>query len=157
MNLRHLLPTLAASLGLWAAALPALAGDGIVHRTSSCGCCHLWNERMKEHGLTFADDIVTYDELDRIKADFGLPGNAAACHTAQIGGYLIEGHVPAFAIKRLLAEKPAGVRGLVVPGMPTSSPGMGGPLVVYDIFLLTEDGDLEPWAKARGSEEVTSE
>lgn len=156
MKSRHLLPSFAVILALCAVAPSAPADDGVVHRTSSCGCCHLWNETMKDHGLEFADDIVEHDELDRIKDGFGLPDDAAACHTAEIDGYLIEGHVPAFAIKRLLAEKPAGARGLVVPGMPPSSPGMGGPLVVYDIYLLTADGDLEPWARARGSEEVTA-
>ncbi len=155
MQFRNALAALAVSLCLWAS--PALSGEAVVHRTSSCGCCHLWNETMKQDGLEFTDHVVEYDELDRIKSGFGLPGDAAACHTAEIDGYLVEGHVPAFAIKRLLAEKPPGIRGVVVPGMPPSSPGMGGPLVVYDVFLLTEDGDLQPWLRARGSEEVVAD
>lgn len=144
------------ALALLAPAGSVLAAENIVHRTESCGCCHLWTEAMKESGIELEDHVVDYNELGAIKGEFGLPNDAAACHTAEIGGYLVEGHVPAFAIERLLAEKPAGVRGVVVPGMPPSSPGMGGPLVVYDIYLLTEDGQLEPWLKAQGSQEVTN-
>ena len=155
MKFGNALAALAASMYLWA--FPALAGESVVHRTASCGCCHLWNEAMKQDGLEFADRVVEHDELHRIKSGFGLPDDAAACHTAEIDGYLVEGHVPAFAIKRLLAEKPPGIRGVVVPGMPTSSPGMGGPLVVYDVFLLTDDGDLQPWLRAQGSEEVAAD
>ena len=141
---------------LLAQPLPAAeaAKEGTVHRTATCGCCHLWNEAMAEAGFEFEDQIVEQSALMEIKTNLGLPREGAACHTAEIDGYLVEGHVPAFAIERLLTEKPKGVRGVVVPGMPPQSPGMGGPLVDYDIFLLTDEGDLQPWLRARGSEEV---
>lgn len=155
MRLRHSLAVVLAALLLPLSA--ALAADGVVHRTESCGCCHLWTEVMKDYDLEFEDDVVEQDELMALKREFGLPVNASACHTAEIDGYLVEGHVPAFAIERLLAERPEGVRGVVVPGMPPQSPGMGGPLVDYDIYLLTDDGDLEPWLRARGSVEIPAD
>ena len=133
------------------------AAEGVVNRTATCGCCHLWVEYMQEQGFQLQDQIVEQSELMTIKENFGLPGEGAACHTAEIDGYLVEGHVPAFAIERLLSEKPEGVRGVVVPGMPPQSPGMGGPLVEYDVFLLSDEGELTPWLRARGSEEVILE
>lgn len=138
-------------------AQPLYAADGVVHRTASCGCCHLWAEAMQEKGFELDDQIVEQSDLMAIKDNLGLPSHGAACHTAEIDGYLVEGHVPAFAIERLLSEKPEGIRGVVVPGMPSQSPGMGGPLVDYNIYLLTDEGELQPWLRARGSEEIGSE
>jgi len=133
------------------------AAEGVVNRTATCGCCHLWVEYMQGEGFELQDQVVEQSELMVIKENFGLPGEGAACHTAEIDGYVVEGHVPAFAIERLLSEKPEGVRGVVVPGMPPQSPGMGGPLVEYDVFLLSDEGELQPWLRAKGSEEVVPE
>ena len=95
-----------------------------VHKDPSCGCCSGWVRHLQQAGFT-VKTIETAD-LDPVKTRLGVPNDLAACHTAQIGGYVIEGHVPVAAIRRLLAEKP-NARGLAVPGMPIGSPGMEGP------------------------------
>lgn len=106
----------------------------VVFRDPSCGCCHKWVEHLRANGFT----VIVNDapSMKAVKARFGVPADLAACHTGEVGGYVIEGHVPAVAIKRLLAEKPAG-RGLAVPGMPIGSPGMEGPEPeVYEVMLF---------------------
>jgi hypothetical protein len=111
----------------------------VVYRDPTCGCCHKWVEHLEAHG--FATSVRDMASMRSVKARFGVPPGLASCHTAEIGGYVIEGHVPASAIKRLLQEKPE-ARGLAVPGMPIGSPGMEGPdPEVYDVFLF---GDGEP-------------
>ena len=92
-----------------------------VHRSATCGCCKGWIEHLRETGFT-VEDVVT-DNVNPIKQQHGLPPSMASCHTALIDGYVIEGHVPADDIKRLLTERPA-IAGLAVPGMPTGGPGM---------------------------------
>jgi hypothetical protein len=108
----------------------------VVFRNPTCGCCHKWVDHLAVNG--FVVDVRDAANLAAIKANLGVPADLAACHTAEIGGYVIEGHVPAVAIKRLLAEKPAG-RGLAVPGMPIGSPGMeveGADPDVYEVVLF---------------------
>ena len=129
----------------------ALAADGVVNRSATCGCCHMWAEAMNEEGLTFEENVVSDSLLSELKLKNGVPVNARACHTAEIEGYVIEGHVPASAIRQLLEEKPD-IAGLVVPGMPPQSPGMGGPLVEYEVLKLHHDGSLTPWLVYQGSE-----
>ena len=112
--------------------------DGLPHamvfRDPSCGCCHEWVEHLRANGFTAT--MRDTPRMAAIKARLGVPRALASCHTAEIGGYVIEGHVPADAIKRLLAEKPA-ARGLAVPGMPIGSPGMeGGTPETYDVILF---------------------
>lgn len=105
-----------------------------VYRKPSCGCCHKWVDHLTAAG--FAVTVKDMANFNAIKAELGVPAELASCHTAEIGGYVIEGHVPAGAIKRLLAERPTG-RGLAVPGMPIGSPGMeGGTPEVYDVILF---------------------
>ncbi|MGU3404990.1 DUF411 domain-containing protein [Methylobacterium brachiatum] len=96
--------------------LPTVA----VTKDPTCGCCEKWVAHLRENGFTVT---VTEGPVNPLKVRLGVPRDLASCHTAQVGGYVIEGHVPAGAIKRLLVEKPKGT-GLAVPGMPAGSPGM---------------------------------
>ena len=109
------------------------------YRNPGCGCCEKWAGLLRASGfaVTMEDDAA----LDSRKAKAGVPAGLAGCHTAFIGGYVIEGHVPVDDIKRLLADKPA-VLGLAVPGMPAESPGMeaGGPAEKFDVLAFTSDG-----------------
>ena len=104
-----------------------------VHRDPNCDCCTGWIEHLERAG--FPVTRIETGELDKIKTQLGVPEELAACHTAEGGGYVFEGHVPAAAIVRLLAERPQ-ARGLAVPGMPMGSPGMSGPPETYDVVLF---------------------
>jgi hypothetical protein len=111
-----------------------------VYKSPSCGCCKNWVEHVKAAGFTV--EVHDLDNLSDIKADAGVPANSRSCHTAIVGGYALEGHVPAATIQRLLKEKPA-IAGLAVPGMPVGSPGMevpGQPADKYDIVAFKADG-----------------
>jgi hypothetical protein len=94
-----------------------------VHRDPSCGCCSKWVRHLREAG--FAVEVDDTADLSAVRSQFGIPSELVACHTAELGDYLLEGHVPAPAIRRLLAERPK-ARGLAVPGMPVGAPGMEG-------------------------------
>jgi hypothetical protein len=113
-----------------------------VYRSPDCSCCHLWSEIAEQAGWT----IVTADKLDMaaFKAETGVPGEAASCHTAIIDGYFVEGHVPLAAIDRLLAERPA-IDGIALPGMPAGSPGMGGVAVGPFEILAISGGEITPF------------
>ncbi|MGB0682671.1 MAG: DUF411 domain-containing protein [Magnetovibrionaceae bacterium] len=106
-----------------------------VYKSPSCGCCGKWVEHMEENG--FQVTVKNTDDLDPIKFIAGVPDKLQSCHTATIDGYVIEGHVPAADVKRLLAERPAAV-GLSVPGMPIGSPGMemGDEKEPYPVILF---------------------
>jgi len=109
-----------------------------VHRDPSCGCCSGWIQHLQKAG--FPIEVVDSKDLDAVKARLDVPDDLAACHTAEVSGYVIEGHVPAVALKRLLAEKPAAA-GLAVPGMPVGSPGMeGGNEEPYEVILFGSTG-----------------
>ena len=109
-----------------------------VHKDPSCGCCSGWVRHLQQAGFT-VKTIETAD-LDPVKMRLGVPNDLAACHTAQIAGYVIEGHVPAVALKRFLNEKPSAI-GLAVPGMPVGSPGMeGGNAEPYDVVMFGPAG-----------------
>jgi hypothetical protein len=110
----------------------------IVHKDPNCGCCHLWAEAMQKAGFEVRLDDL--EDLAPIKARFGVPSDLEGCHTAEIDGYFLEGHVPLSAVKRLLAERPA-VKGLAVPGMPSGSLGMGDdPAASYDVVAVPVNG-----------------
>jgi hypothetical protein len=94
-----------------------------VHRGPNCGCCAGWIQHLQKEG--FVANIFDTRDIDAVKKGLGVPDDLAACHTAEIAGYVVEGHVPATALKRFLSEKPI-ARGLAVPGMPIGSPGMEG-------------------------------
>ena len=119
-----------------------LAGDEeqivTVHKDPNCGCCSGWVRHLQQAGFTIKT-IETAD-LDPVKMRLGVPNDLAACHTAQIAGYVIEGHVHAVALKRLLNERPSAI-GLAVPGMPVGSPGMeGGSAEAYDVVTFGPAG-----------------
>jgi len=104
-----------------------------VHKDPGCGCCNGWVDHLRANG--FAVKTINTKTLDAVKARLGVPKELAACHTAEISPYVVEGHVPALAIKKLLADKPHAT-GLAVPGMPQGSPGMGGTPEEYDVILF---------------------
>lgn len=128
-----------------ALALATLTGGAIaatptieVWKSPSCGCCGEWVKHLQANGFTVK---VNDTGNEAARARLGVPGKLGSCHTAQVGGYALEGHVPAAGIKRLLAEKPNAV-GLVVPGMPIGSPGMemGNQRDPYDVLLIERGG-----------------
>jgi len=105
-----------------------------VWKDPNCGCCAAWIDHLRHNG--FVATVIETSDVQSIKSQRLVPAELASCHTAVIAGYTIEGHVPAQAIVRLLAEKPAGL-GLAVPGMPIGSPGMeGGKPEIYDVLLF---------------------
>jgi hypothetical protein len=109
-----------------------------VHKDPTCGCCSGWVEHLQKAG--FDTNVLDTSGLDAVKRRLGIPDDLAACHTAEVAGYIIEGHVPAAALRRLLTEKPQAT-GLAVPGMPVGSPGMeGGRPEKYDVVLFGRDG-----------------
>jgi hypothetical protein len=126
-----------------AGALPLVT----VHKSPSCGCCGAWVEHMRSAG--FEVEVRDTNDLDPIKQSLGVPANKASCHTAQVGDYFVEGHVPADDVKRLLSEKPE-ARGLAVPGMPAGSPGMEVPPgheQPYAVELVAADGTSSTFAE----------
>lgn len=130
---------------------PALAQAelplAVVHKSPTCGCCTAWVDHMRQAG--FRVEVREEDDLDPIKRGLGVPAGKGSCHTAEIGGYVVEGHVPADDVKRLLREKPDAV-GLVLPGMPTGSPGMEAPdgrVQPYTVELVQRDGSTTPYAR----------
>jgi hypothetical protein len=111
-----------------------------VYHDPNCGCCGKWVDHMRAHG--FAVETVPTQDMSSIKLELGVPRNLPSCHTAVVGDYVIEGHVPAEDVKRLLAERPDAA-GLSVPGMPLGSPGMemGDRRMAYDVIRFDENGD----------------
>lgn len=111
-----------------------------VYKPTFCGCCASWVEHMRTAG--FEVEVEETDELERVKSELGVPSELESCHTAEVEGYVIEGHVPADVIARLLTERPE-VRGIAVPGMPAGSPGMetsDGQTEPFDIVSFDETG-----------------
>jgi len=119
----------------------------IVHKSASCGCCGLWVDHMRAAG--FAVEVRNTDDLNPLKERVGVPYGKGSCHTAEVAGYFIEGHVPAADVKRLIAEKPE-AKGLVLPGMPMGSPGMESPdgrAQAYTVELVGRDGATTAFAE----------
>lgn len=109
-----------------------------IYKDPSCSCCGNWQRHMQAAGfVTIVVEVTT--NIASLKSRLGVPGDLASCHTAVIAGYVIEGHVPASAVKRLLAEKPSAT-GLAVPGMPAGAPGMGGSDEAYNVILFGAAG-----------------
>lgn len=105
-----------------------------VHKDPNCDCCSRWVQHLQEAGFTVK--VVESKKLDALKSKLGVPPDLAACHTAQVAGYIVEGHVPAAALTRFLAERPKAT-GLAVAGMPIGSPGMeGGPPEPFEVILF---------------------
>jgi hypothetical protein len=117
-----------------------------VYKSRSCGCCTKWVDHVRAEGF----DPKVHDEeaMDQVKDELGIPPAVRSCHTAVVGGYLIEGHVPASDIRRLLAGRPK-VAGLAVPGMPGGTPGMAEPGAKagdYQVISFQSNGSTEVYA-----------
>ncbi|MGQ9365108.1 DUF411 domain-containing protein [Azospirillum sp. ST 5-10] len=124
---------------------PAAAGTVVeVWKSPTCGCCGGWIDHMKAAGFTLR--VHEMDDVWPLKAEKGVPETMGSCHTAVVDGYVVEGHVPAADVRRLLTERPA-VKGLAVPGMPQSAPGMDNPGEPYEV--LTFGGAGGPTVYAR--------
>ena len=106
-----------------------------VSRNAGCGCCHEWTALMQRSGH-FQTSLRDEADMPAMKRRLGVPGDLAACHTAEVEDYVIEGHVPVEDALRLLTDRPAGVRGLAVAGMPSGSPGMEQPDGAHDPFVV---------------------
>lgn len=134
-------------------AVPARAETAFsvkVTKDPTCGCCDGWISHIRSAGF---EVNVSVGAVNPLKARFGIPRDLASCHTAEVGGYVIEGHVPAEAIRRLLAERPAAT-GLAVPGMPVGSPGMeveGMKPEIYEVILFGP-AERKAFARYRGGE-----
>lgn len=142
MHRRHILQFMAGSVAAATGALSAQAKPQVeVWKDPNCGCCGDWVKHLQGHGFEMrVNDTGNTAARKRL----GLPDKLGSCHTALVGGYAIEGHVPAREIQRLLKDKPQAV-GLAVPGMPVGSPGMdgeayGGRLDPYEVLLVLKDG-----------------
>lgn len=114
------------------------------YKSATCGCCNRWVDHMRQQGFDVAAHDVADVNVERRR--LGMPDGVSGCHTAVVGGYVIEGHVPAADIKRLLAEKPKAL-GLAVPDMPKGSPGMESPNpVAYAVLLVQPNGTVRTFA-----------
>ena len=115
-----------------------------VYKSAECGCCKIWAEHLQENG--FKVILHDVDDVPAARKKLGMPNKYGACHSAKVGQYLVEGHVPASDIKRLLKENPKAI-GLAVPSMPPGSPGMESDHPVpYDTLLITGDGNVKVFA-----------
>jgi hypothetical protein len=145
-------PLLLAIAGLPLAALSQAAPQSPrvlveVWKDPDCGCCNDWVKHLQAHGFAVK---VNERGNDAMRARLGIPQKYASCHTALVGGYAVEGHVPAADIRRLLKDRPEAV-GLSVPGMPVGSPGMDQPIYgkrrdPYDVMLVLKNGDARVYA-----------
>jgi hypothetical protein len=136
--------------GAWAlSALPVLAQAALpevqVYKSPTCGCCGAWVEHMRKAGFAVKVNEVT--DTSAARKRFGMPDRFASCHTATVSGYVLEGHVPASEVKRMLAAKPKAV-GLAVPSMPPSAPGMDVPgrNDPYQVLLVDASGQYSVYA-----------
>jgi hypothetical protein len=143
--LRHSISGLLLLLPLLSTATLADEPSIAVYKSPTCGCCSKWIEHLEADG--FDVEPVDVTDLRLVKSMAGIAPEQASCHTARIGDYVIEGHVPAADIRRLLREHPE-ARGLTVPGMPQGSPGMESPNPEhYQVLLIGEDGSTSVFAE----------
>ena len=132
---------LATTLTAGAAEVPEVE----VYKSPYCGCCTEWAKHMADNG--FRIKSVDVEDVPAARAKLGMPERYASCHTARIGNYVIEGHVPAADIKRLLKEQPKAI-GLAAPGMPGGSPGMeSAQKQPYDVLVIGKDGKASVFAR----------
>ena len=118
-----------------------------VYKDPSCGCCKNWVEHLRANG--FSPEVHDRSDMDALKDSLGVPSALRSCHTAVVGTYVIEGHVPAADVKRLIATKPAKTLGVAVPGMPAGSPGMevGSRVDRYDVVAFAAGGTTRVFAR----------
>lgn len=125
----------------------ARAQELTVFRDPSCGCCKKWSAALDS---AFNVKVVPSTNLSEVRQRLGVPNELTGCHTATVDGLVIEGHVPLDDIRRLLRERPAGIRGLAVPGMPAGSPGMetgGGEIEPYEVIAFGSEGQRLTFAR----------
>lgn len=146
MKTRALLGSLILGLTLASGTALAQATTQVeVFKSPYCGCCDKWAEHLRQHGFKVIAHNV--DDVTAARKALGMPERYGSCHTAKVGQYLIEGHVPAADIRRLLAEAPKAI-GLAAPGMPQGSPGMESPTPqAYDTLLVGTDGSARVFAR----------
>ena len=117
----------------------------VVYKTDGCGCCNGWVEHLQAAG--FDVDARDVSDLMSVKRDAGVPADLSSCHTALIDGYVVEGHVPAYVVLKLLEERPE-ITGITVPGMPVGSPGMEGPNAKpYEVLAFDGEGNRTVFAE----------
>ena len=119
-----------------------------VWKSATCKCCGAWVKHLEANGFAVTVNDADTSVLAALKRQAGISDKLASCHTAKIGGYVVEGHVPSSDIKRLVTERPDAI-GLTVPGMPVGSPGMeqGAEFEPYDVLLIKKDGATEVFAR----------
>jgi hypothetical protein len=147
MRRREFLRTVATAVPALGLAACSTAGAQtrhvVVHKEATCGCCGIWMEHL--HAAGFTTEAFDHSDIAAVKVEHGIEPRLQGCHTALVDGYVIEGHVQAQDIQRLLRERPD-ARGLAVPGMPIGTPGMGMeqgvPMARHDVYLLTAGGPV---------------
>ncbi len=153
MRTRHLVIATAAVLSLGLAIAAARGQQAppekiTVYKTSTCGCCSLWVKHLQASGFEVEAHDIDQDKLTALAREAGVTDDLQSCHTAKVGRYVVEGHVPAADIHRMLKERPA-IAGISAPGMPMGSPGMeqGGIKQPYDVIAFTRSGQRSVFAK----------
>lgn len=128
---------------------PNLEADIVVYKTPMCECCNKWVAHLRDSGFDVA--TVNVSSTRPQQSEVGVPADLRSCHTAKVGDYWVEGHVPADLIQKLLRDKPENIKGLSAPGMPLGSPGMEDPNPVeYDVVALHTDGSVTVYATRQG-------
>jgi hypothetical protein len=146
--MRSVIVTLMMCAGLLAAASAQRPAATMVqvYKSPTCGCCSQWMEHLRQHG--FSVQSTDLEDVTAIKAKHGVPKQVQSCHTALVGGYVVDGHVPAADVQRMLKERPA-IVGIGVAGMPIGSPGMEVPGVkpqAYSVMAFDKQGKSEIYA-----------
>ncbi len=140
---------LAVGVGIAAVRAAQVPAEKItVYKTSTCGCCSLWVKHLQANGFEVEAHDIDQQKLTGIAREAGVTADLQSCHTAKVGRYVVEGHVPAADIQRMLKERPA-IAGISAPGMPMGSPGMeqGGVKQPYDVVAFTKSGQRSVFAK----------
>lgn len=129
----------------------ALAADVINHKSPYCGCCTEWTKHMQDAGFNVVEKL--HENMNPIKQKLGITPELASCHTAEINGYVFEGHIPAEDIKAFLENPPRNAKGLAVPGMPMGSPGMeyGNEKDEYSVYAFNEKGQVFTYRHYEGN------
>lgn len=129
----------------------ALAADVLNHKSPYCGCCTEWTKHMQDAGFNVEEKL--HENMNPIKQKLGITPELASCHTAEINGYVFEGHIPADDIKAFLENPPKNAKGLAVPGMPMGSPGMeyGNEKDAYAVYAFNEKGQVFTYRHYEGN------
>ncbi|TFH90755.1 DUF411 domain-containing protein [Vibrio ouci] len=130
----------------------AIAADVLNHKSPYCGCCTEWTKHMQDAGFTVEEKL--HENMNPIKQKLGVTPELASCHTAEIDGYVFEGHIPAEDIKAFLENPPRNAKGLAVPGMPMGSPGMeyGDKQDEYSVYAFNEKGQVFEYRHYKGNQ-----